>query len=77
MPMDGPADICSCNICTPTIHGGRIPRGARLNGLRRQSNALGQEVHKQNNAEAVVEGAVIEDTHERRWLKAQKQGMQQ
>ncbi len=26
MPMDGRIDICSCNIYTSTIHGGRMPR---------------------------------------------------
>ena len=29
MSMDGLADICSCNICTSTIRGGRITQGAR------------------------------------------------
>ena len=32
MPMDGRTDICSCNICTSTIHGGRIAQGAREGG---------------------------------------------
>jgi len=26
MYMDVLVDICSCNICTSTIHGGRMPR---------------------------------------------------
>ena len=29
MSMDGRADICSCNISTSTIHGGRMSRRAR------------------------------------------------
>ena len=32
MPMDGRADICSCNICTSTIRGGRISQGAKDGG---------------------------------------------
>ena len=32
MSMEGRADICSCNICTSTIHGGRIIQGARDGG---------------------------------------------
>ena len=32
MPMDGRTDICSCNICTSTIHGGRMTQGAMEGG---------------------------------------------
>jgi len=32
MPMDGRTDICSCNICTSTIRGGRIAQGAMEGG---------------------------------------------
>ena len=28
MSMEGLTDICSCNTCTSTILGGRIPQGA-------------------------------------------------
>ncbi|MBT8135047.1 MAG: hypothetical protein KJO03_11100 [Gammaproteobacteria bacterium] len=33
IPMDGRTDICSCNICTSTIRGGRMSQGARDGGV--------------------------------------------
>ena len=32
MSRDGRTEICSCNFCTSTIHGGRMPQGAREGG---------------------------------------------
>jgi hypothetical protein len=32
MPKDGRADICSCNIRTSAIHGGRMTQGAMDGG---------------------------------------------
>ena len=29
-PMEGRTDICSCNICISTIHGGHMSQGARI-----------------------------------------------
>jgi len=33
MSMDGRTDICSCNICTSTIRGGRMSQGAMDGGV--------------------------------------------
>jgi len=32
MSRDGRTEICSCNFCTSTIHGGRMSQGAREGG---------------------------------------------
>lgn len=38
MPKDGRTDICSCNICTSAIRGGRILQRAREGGANMPRN---------------------------------------
>jgi hypothetical protein len=44
MPMDGRADICSCNICTSTIRGGRMSQAAMDGGATMPAQTTGVRV---------------------------------